>query len=379
MTHATHHDAIDALRLSGYAEREAAFLYLVAVHSGYFLRRQFCEFTGRERGSIATHFLRRAITHGLVRSLDTEGRNRVYHLSGKSLYHMLGDPDSQNRRVKSSGEILRRLMTLDVVLRHLAAEEFLETESAKRRYFVEAGSDGAAVAAALAFGESVPVSIPRHGEDHAPRFYFIDEGQRSLSKLERFLAAHKNLFRALPRAKLVYVASRPIHFESSERMLARLVARPNDAHPACPLGVEHLLHWLIVNRKFHGLHSPITPEEHRLLEEGVCLYRDPIHAGVIAAWNSGAMDAGKVREVFGAPATKIGFAAELIEASYPGFLTPVVGHRTGHEECERQMRIALPDNEIEESTGQGQTGQRAGTTPARGPAAAARSFPPSAE
>ena len=237
MTHATHPDAIDALRLSGYAEREAAFLYLVAVHSGYFLRRQFCEFTGRERGSIATHFLRRAIAYGLVRSLDAEGRNRVYHLSGKSLYRMLGDPDSQNRRVKSSGEILRRLMTLDVVLRDLATEEFLETESAKRRYFVEASADGASVAAALAFGESVPVSIPRHGEDPAPCLYFIDEGQRSLSKLERFLTAYKSLLRALPQAKVVYVASSPIHFESSEHLFMQLVSKPGKAHPACPLGV----------------------------------------------------------------------------------------------------------------------------------------------
>ena len=97
-------DAIDVLRLSGYAEREAAFLYLVAIHSGYFLRRQFCEFVGRERGSIATHFLRRTVTHGLVRALDADGPHRAYHLCGKSLYRMLGNPDSQNTASKAAAK-----------------------------------------------------------------------------------------------------------------------------------------------------------------------------------------------------------------------------------------------------------------------------------
>lgn len=346
-------DIIDALRLTGYAEREAAFLYLVAIHSGYFLRRQFCAFVGRERGSIATHFLRRTITHGLVRAIDTDGRNRVYHLCGKSLYRMLGDPDSQNRRVKSSGEILRRLMKLDLVLRHLATEEFLETEAARRRYFAQAGVGQAAIAAAFAFGESVAVSIPHSDEHHATHFYFVDEGQRSLSKFERFLAAYKELLCALPQAEVLYVARRPLHLEDAERLFARLVAKPGNAHPACPLGVDHLLQWLAVNRKFHELHRSITPEEHRLLEEGACLYRDPIHAGIIAAWNSGAMDEKKVREVFGIQPTKIGFKTQWVESSYPKFLTLMAGHATGHKDCEQHPQIALFTNEMTETTGYG--------------------------
>ena len=34
------YDPISILQNVGYTEREAAFLYLVARHSGYFLRRQ---------------------------------------------------------------------------------------------------------------------------------------------------------------------------------------------------------------------------------------------------------------------------------------------------------------------------------------------------
>jgi hypothetical protein len=36
--------SVDALRQLGYTEREAEFLYIVAVHSGFFLQRQFMQF-----------------------------------------------------------------------------------------------------------------------------------------------------------------------------------------------------------------------------------------------------------------------------------------------------------------------------------------------
>ncbi|MHB1958328.1 MAG: hypothetical protein ACYCO5_04780 [Acidobacteriaceae bacterium] len=346
-------DVIDALQFWGHSEREAAFLYMVAVHSGYFLRRQFCEFTGRERGSIATHFLRKALAHGLIHAMDVDGRHFVYHLCGKGLYRMLDNPDSQNRRVKSGGEILRRLMVLDVVLRHLATEEFWETEATKHRYFAQAGMDENAIASAFAFGESVPVSIRRDGDSQVTRFVFIDEGQRSLSKFERFLTAYKNLLRALPHAEIRYVARRPQHFEDAQHLFARRFSVQYTIHSACPLGVEHLIRWLTVNRKFHGERRSITPAEHHLLQEGACLYRDPIHAGVIAAWNNGAMNAGKVREVFQANAMQIGFQAELMEASYPRLLSFATGHAMGHEDSERHEQIALFHNEIAETGGHG--------------------------
>ena len=40
----------DALQGFGYTAREAAFLRLAALHSGYFLRRQYLQFIGSTRG-----------------------------------------------------------------------------------------------------------------------------------------------------------------------------------------------------------------------------------------------------------------------------------------------------------------------------------------
>ena len=347
------YDTIDALKLLGYSDREAAFLYAVAVHSGYFLRRQFCEFVDRERGSISTHFLRKAAGQGLIRAMDVDGRHFVYHLCGKSLYRMLDDPDSQNRRVKSGGEILRRLMLLDYVLRHLAADEFLETDDTKRRYFLHAKAGEDAITTASSFGEPVPVSIARDGESRILRFVFIDQGQRSLSKFERFLTAYKALVRSLSHSEVVYVSRGLKHFQDATRLFERRFSSRERTTPACPLGIEHLIRWLTVNRKFHVERRSITPEEHRLLQEGECIYRDPVHIGVITSWNNGAMDAGKVRELFHVNRIEAGFRTELIEASYPRLLSFGAGHSAGHVTGERDAQIALFNNEIAERAGQG--------------------------
>lgn len=345
------HDPIDALKFWGYSEREAAFSYLVATHSGFFLRRQFCEFVDRQRGSIATHFLRKATSHGLIRAMDVDGLHFVYHLCGKSLYRMLGNPDSQNRRVKSSGEILRRLMVLDYVLQHLGAEEFLETEEARHRYFVQAGADRDAVTRASSFREPVPVSIRHDAQRQVVRFAFVDEGQRSLSKFDRFLQTHKPLLSALPHAEVAYIARRPQHFQEAEHLFQRRFSNGKQAIAAGPLGVDHLIQWLTVNRKFHIEHRSITPAEHRLLQEGDAIYRDPIHVGLIASWNSGAINVDKIRKIFHTNAAQVHIQTELIRASYPKLLSLGAGHSTGHANDKKHGQIALFHNEIAKETG----------------------------
>jgi hypothetical protein len=130
------HDPIGIIEYFGYTEREASFLYLVAVHSGYFLRRQFDSFIDLKSGAIAQHFLLKAKRSGHIAALDFGQQRHVYHLCHKDFYRVLEDPDSQNRRRKSDGEIKLRLMALDYVLLHLA-DNFLESREAKAQFFTE--------------------------------------------------------------------------------------------------------------------------------------------------------------------------------------------------------------------------------------------------
>ena len=57
-------DPIPDLRKFGYTEREAAFLYLVGIHSGYFLRRQYLTFTEREDGAMCSDSRNTFARHG---------------------------------------------------------------------------------------------------------------------------------------------------------------------------------------------------------------------------------------------------------------------------------------------------------------------------
>jgi hypothetical protein len=54
-------EAIAALAQFGYTAREAEFLYIVAVHSGFFLQRQFMQFVEVAGRGPATYFLKKAI------------------------------------------------------------------------------------------------------------------------------------------------------------------------------------------------------------------------------------------------------------------------------------------------------------------------------
>jgi hypothetical protein len=61
----TDDERVAALWGLGYTEREAAFLVLAALHSGYFLRRQYLTFTGAYKGRVDDLLVRKVIERGL--------------------------------------------------------------------------------------------------------------------------------------------------------------------------------------------------------------------------------------------------------------------------------------------------------------------------
>jgi hypothetical protein len=331
------HDAIDSLAGFGYSEREAAFLYLVAVHSGYCLRRQFNQFVARERGAIATHFLRRAVGLGhLTATPCAEGR-LIYHLADRKLYGLVGLPRSQGRRIKSPGEVLRRLMLLDYVLLHLGHERFVETLTARREFFLQLNVRPEAVTQAEEFGHAVPISYMRTEEKLLIRLAFIDEGQRSSAMFARFLKTHGALLRALPGMEIPYVALTPAPFALAAHVFERNMPLRNGMNRACPLGVDHLISWLEVSQKFHDLHTSIAPSEHRLLFEGERIYVAQVHQGLIASWKNGAMNAEKVRKLFHREEYRATLTTELLARDYPRFLDTTVGYGAGYENTQKRL------------------------------------------
>ena len=211
-------DPIIALESLGYTEREAGFLYLVAAHSGYFLRRQFDYFIDRNKGSIAMRLLEKGQTAGHIEFLDYKQGWRVYHLFSRTIYRLLGHPESQLRRRKGDAQVRARLMALDYVLEN-DSDHFLSSERERTRFFTETRR----VAREL-FEEQLhpllaafPISVTdrTRPSQSTIRFAFIDEGFSTTEKFLRFLFVAEPLLRAVGDFEVVYVAGSEFNFHAA--------------------------------------------------------------------------------------------------------------------------------------------------------------------
>src|SRR5262249_48705077 len=102
----------------GLTQRQREFLVTVMVHSGCFLERQYCEFTGTVRGQNSREFMTRLAARGFVRTIEPGPirRGRLYHVLHRPLYEAIGQADNRNRRLCTIGRMVERVMILDAVL-----------------------------------------------------------------------------------------------------------------------------------------------------------------------------------------------------------------------------------------------------------------------
>ena len=71
-------DQIERIKELGYTEAEARFIYLVAIHSGYFTLRQFLNFTQAKRGKRSNAFAQKLLKHGHATMRDYMGAGSVF-------------------------------------------------------------------------------------------------------------------------------------------------------------------------------------------------------------------------------------------------------------------------------------------------------------
>jgi hypothetical protein len=109
---------VNALSGFGFTERQREFLVTVMVHSGCFLERQYCAFTGTVRGQNSREFMARLVTRGFARAIEPGPvrRGRLYHIHHKPLYEAIGQADNRNRRLRVVGRMVERVMILDAIL-----------------------------------------------------------------------------------------------------------------------------------------------------------------------------------------------------------------------------------------------------------------------
>ncbi len=229
------YDPIAELQKLGYTEREAAFLYLVGMHCGYFLRRQYLQFLRREDGAMVQRFLEKSIEREHAHAIEYAHGRHIFHLKSKTIYRILDQENSQNRRAKADTEIKLRLMHLDYLLGHFG-DTFLETAERKVQFFRDKlGVPLESLPRILYRGSSVtdvqiryfvdrfPISVHAgaDGNESLVRLVYVDPGLRSVSSFARWMDERAALLSALKRAEIIYTADTAHNFTAAEREFLR--------------------------------------------------------------------------------------------------------------------------------------------------------------
>lgn len=108
--------AIEAL---GFTARQAMFLTIVALQSGYCLRRQYATSACLKDGKNAREFLDKLVERKVADRVGFRaGRSGVYHVFGRRLYAAIGYEHSKNRVHATPATIAQKLMLLDFTLAH---------------------------------------------------------------------------------------------------------------------------------------------------------------------------------------------------------------------------------------------------------------------
>ncbi len=252
---------ISAIQGFGYTEAEARFLCLVALHGGYFVRRQFLYSASCELGKRAQDFIDKltARKHA-CREIYREDRH-LFRLHYKPMYAAIDEEDNRNRREHQPSTIRLRLMALDFVLVH-PDYKFLATEQDKLRHLLETRRVEADVLPARVFSvhgafttrhfvDGFPVFL-NSSEDAALSFTFVDDDQLTTAAFRSYLVQYHRLFQALGPIDLVFLTRHQGRFEAAVKTLDRFRDRLTErTSPSIDIArlLAHFPHRLLAERR----------------------------------------------------------------------------------------------------------------------------------
>ena len=330
------HDPLPDLMRLGYTRREGMFLSLAGTASGYFLARQYARFLNRKLGGLTQQLVERAQALGHVDFDEYDGWRRIYHIKSRTIYRLLGDESSQNRRFKGSQEITTKLMILDYVLERLEESGgFVCSPSEKMWLF----RDSLGVAEAhlpcgprLAqsdrgskrdrfFPDRFPVfrtQLCTEAPETLLQFTYFDPGTASMSTFRRHLRMYKPLFEALRQFQLVYVALSTRNFSPAQRCFQHAFSMSNLASDLLPQGREHFIRFLEVQQLWDNNDSRFTHADLNTLREGEHMYARPEHQRLRAAWLAGHPSFEiELANIYGARRTECHLVCHLMQETYP--------------------------------------------------------------
>ncbi|MGH9477373.1 MAG: hypothetical protein ACRD1C_13770, partial [Terriglobales bacterium] len=354
----------------GYTPREAAFLRMVAMHSGVFQRRHFVEFAGAGDGKAVQVLISKLLgRHGQAVAF---GDNRfLYRLSQKAVYRALGIEDSNNRKGRSPALMKARLMALDLVLAHADAR-FLETEDAKVQFFTSqrgVASDalprvdypsrkGSSAPCRHWFVEKYPIFLTGNDPGLTVNFSFVDDGQTTVSSFANFLRRYNS----------VLAAARFRLFNVTESTEAAATARRHFDHawaqavpPKSPAITEELLRYFVVLNRWNEGTTGFNRDEYAEFSRLRRAHIAPEYDALFEKWRAASPSARPTVVELSkplergerAPETASRFEPFIIGGRY-GFLSTVVP-APARLRSSRSPRAAPPASPDAEKSAGGQT------------------------
>jgi len=223
------HD-IAPIKTLGYTEDEARFLDLVVVHSGYFVLRQFIDWTGQS-GKRPSQFGRKIESRGHGCWRIYPGTDRIYHLFSETLYNRIGRINLRPSRHHAVQSIKARLMLLDFVIANRQLD-YLETEQQKVDYFCQrlglpnqslpvkrySGRTGCGRTLRY-FADNCPLFVD--SSDSAVTFSFVDPGYGTLKAFATHLNAYQELLYQLSGWRFLYISSSTVNLAKAQAYFSK--------------------------------------------------------------------------------------------------------------------------------------------------------------
>ena len=195
-----------ALKPLGWTGRDAAWLALVCLHSGAFLRSQYAahhrcpEWTARQ---IVHRLLSQKLAREQALARDRGGASQhVCHVTARPIYRALDIEHVRHRRHSRAALLFRRLLSLDYVIEHPHLP-WLPTEQEKVAHFTALGIPLSDLPQRTFKGAVAPtrryfaVKLPIAADQRSATFVYTVSGKGDLNSLAYWADIHRRLWDAL--------------------------------------------------------------------------------------------------------------------------------------------------------------------------------------
>ena len=329
------HDPVPDLVQLGYTPREAAFLYLVGMSSGFFLARQYGRFVQHRPGALIQQLLEKGRAQGHVTALNCGQRRHIYHLNSRTIYRLIGDEESQNRRIKGDQEIKTKLMVVDYVLDHLGkrfvcsprdkVSFFQETLRVSRDSLLPVNSRSLfdpPPAVHRIFEDRFPIFISATHDPKQPKltFTYFDHGTCTIKPFVRQLRVYQPLFEKLGTFLMEYVALSLGNFAAAEETFRCIFPSEEEPTEILPFGRDHFVRFITIQDMFDRNDMRFNHADLAILQEGYRAYHRPEHEYLYAAWRRSTKEfATELVKLCGKARTLGRLSLHLLRESYPLF------------------------------------------------------------